>query len=105
MMRAVDGFAQAASAYGRAARGLETANAGPAPAKPGGFADMVRRAVDDVVDGQKMAERQAAQGVEGKADLSGVVAAVAEAEVTLQAVVAVRDRVIEAYKDIMRMPI
>jgi flagellar hook-basal body complex protein FliE len=105
MMRAIDGFAHAASAYGRAARGLEVADEGAAPEKPGAFADMVRRAVDDVVDAQKAAERQAAQGVEGKADLSGVVAAVAEAEVTLQAVVAVRDRVIEAYKDIMRMPI
>ena len=105
MTRAIDGFAQAASAYGRAARGLDAAEAGGGREKPGAFADMVRRAVDDVVDTQKAAERQAAQGVEGKADLSGVVAAVAEAEVTLQAVVAVRDRVIEAYKDIMRMPI
>ena len=105
MVRAIDGFAQAASAYGRAARGLAVADAGAGAAKPGGFADMVRRAVDEVVDGQKAAEGQAAQAVAGKGDLSGVVAAVAEAEVTLQAVVAVRDRVIEAYKDIMRMPI
>jgi len=33
-----------------------------------------------------------------------VITAVAEAEVTLQTVVAVRDRVIEAYRDIARMP-
>ncbi len=105
MTRAIDGFAQAASAYGRAARGLAAADTGAAAAKPEGFADMVRRAADDVVHAQKAAERQAVQAVEGKADLSGVVAAVAEAEVTLQAVVAVRDRVIEAYKEIMRMPI
>jgi flagellar hook-basal body complex protein FliE len=37
--------------------------------------------------------------------MSNVVTAVAEAEAALQTVVAVRDRVIEAYKDIMRMPI
>jgi flagellar hook-basal body complex protein FliE len=105
MVRAIDGFAQAASAYGRtAARASGAAEAAP-EGKPGAFADMVRHAVDGVVDGQKAAERQAVQGLDGKADLSGVVAAVAEAEVTLQAVVAVRDRVIEAYKDIMRMPI
>ncbi|MFO1129438.1 MAG: flagellar hook-basal body complex protein FliE [Rhodospirillales bacterium] len=105
MVRAIDGFAQAASAYGRAARGLDGADAGTGPSKTNDFADMVRHAVDEVVDGQKAAERQASQAVAGKGDLSGVVAAVAEAEVTLQAVVAVRDRVIEAYKDIMRMPI
>jgi flagellar hook-basal body complex protein FliE len=34
-----------------------------------------------------------------------VVTAVAEADLTLQTVVAVRDRVIEAYQNIMRMPI
>jgi flagellar hook-basal body complex protein FliE len=34
-----------------------------------------------------------------------VVTAVAEAEATLQTVVAVRERIIEAYKDILRMPI
>src|SRR5574338_1479843 len=105
MTRAIDGFAQAASAYGRAARGSGVADAVAPQEKPGAFADMVRRAVNDVVDAQKATERQAAAGIEGKADLSGVVAAVAEAEVTLQAVVAVRDRVIEAYKDIMRTPI
>ena len=39
-----------------------------------------------------------------KADLSSVVTAVAEAELTLQTVVAVRDKVIESYKQILRMP-
>ena len=34
-----------------------------------------------------------------------MVTAVAEAEATLQTVVAVRERIIEAYKDILRMPI
>ncbi|MFO1153514.1 MAG: flagellar hook-basal body complex protein FliE [Rhodospirillales bacterium] len=106
MMRGIDGFAQAASAYTRVARGGDAAETTTvAQGDKGGFADMVRQAVDGVVDSQKATERQAAAGVEGKGDLSGVVAAVAEAEVSLQAVVAVRDRVIEAYKDIMRMPI
>ncbi|QLH38423.1 MAG: flagellar hook-basal body complex protein FliE [Defluviicoccus sp.] len=34
-----------------------------------------------------------------------MVSAVAEAEATLQTVVAVRERIIDAYKEIMRMPI
>jgi flagellar hook-basal body complex protein FliE len=38
-------------------------------------------------------------------DLNNVVMAVANAEVSLQAAVAVRDKVIQAYMDIVRMPI
>ena len=45
------------------------------------------------------------QGAAGKADLGQVVTAVSNAEVTLQAAVAVRDKVIQAYMDIIRMPI
>ena len=37
--------------------------------------------------------------------MNKVVTAVAEAELTLQTVVTIRDKVIEAYRDIMRMPI
>jgi flagellar hook-basal body complex protein FliE len=42
---------------------------------------------------------------ESKADLTDVVQAVTSAELTLQTVVAVRDRLIAAYQEIMRMPI
>jgi len=41
----------------------------------------------------------------GQADVNEVVTAIAEAEVTLQAVTTVRDRVIQAYQDIAKMPI
>ena len=41
----------------------------------------------------------------GKADVNEVITAVSEAELTLQTVVALRDRVIQAYQEILRMPI
>ena len=41
----------------------------------------------------------------GKANVVDVVTAVAETEVAVEALVAVRDRVITAYEEIMRMPI
>ena len=41
----------------------------------------------------------------GKASIDQVVIAVAEAETTLATVVAVRDKVLEAYREILRMPI
>jgi len=43
--------------------------------------------------------------IAGKTDLSSVIAAVANAELTLQTVVAVRDRMVQAYQEVMRMPI
>jgi flagellar hook-basal body complex protein FliE len=41
----------------------------------------------------------------GKSNIVDVVTAVAETEVAIDAVVAVRDRVIQAYEEIMKMPI
>ena len=41
----------------------------------------------------------------GQVDIRDVVMAVNNAEVTLQTAVAVRDKVIAAYQEIMRMPI
>ena len=45
------------------------------------------------------------KAVAGEAELSEVVTAVANAETALQTVVTVRDRIITAYQEIMRMPI
>jgi flagellar hook-basal body complex protein FliE len=41
----------------------------------------------------------------GKTNVIDVVTAVAETEVAVETMVAVRDRVISAYEEIMRMPI
>ena len=46
-----------------------------------------------------------AKAVVGEADLVEVVTAVNSAEMALQTVVTVRDRVISAYQEILRMPI
>ena len=43
--------------------------------------------------------------LQGKANVVDVVTAVAETEVALETMVSVRDRVIAAYEEIMRMPI
>ena len=53
----------------------------------------------------KSGEDMAAKAVTGEADLTDVVQAISSAELTLQTVVSVRDRMISAYQDIMRMPI
>ncbi|MGD9538047.1 MAG: flagellar hook-basal body complex protein FliE [Alphaproteobacteria bacterium] len=70
-----------------------------------GFAGMVKSALDDTAATLKKSEALTNQALVNPADLGEVVTAVASAEVTLQTVVAVRDRVVQAYQDILRMPI
>lgn len=98
-------FAKAAAAYVNTAR--KTAEPGLAAPKTGGsdFAGLIRDAAQATVSGLKQGEAASLQAVSGKADIGQVVTAVANAEVTLQAAVAVRDRVVQAYLDIIRMPI
>lgn len=50
-------------------------------------------------------ESISAQAIANKAELHELVTAVSNAELTLKTVVAVRDKVISAYQDIMRMPV
>jgi flagellar hook-basal body complex protein FliE len=50
-------------------------------------------------------EQMATQQVAGKGNIVDVVQAVNSAELTLDTVVAVRDKVIAAYQSIMQMPI
>lgn len=95
----------AVNAYSNAAtRGL--APGMDARATPGeSFADLVRDMVTDAVDTAKVSEQVSADALTGKADVTEVVMAVNNAELSLQAVVGIRDKVIEAYQEIIRMPI
>ena len=69
------------------------------------FSEMVTEALEGAVKIERTGEHTAMQSVAAKADLVDVVTAVTNAEVALQAVVAVRDRVIAADQEIIRMPI
>ena len=69
------------------------------------FADMLSDVATDAKASGVASEKLSMQAVAGKADINDVVTAVANAEVTLQTVVAVRDKVISSYQDILRMPI
>lgn len=69
------------------------------------FGDMVQKAAQDSIETLHEGEKKSAQAVIGKANLTDVVEAVTNAEMTLQTVIAVRDRMLTAYQEIMRMPI
>lgn len=88
----------AASAYQRV-------QAGPGADAGGGFGAVLERAVQGVVDAGTGAETQAKQALAGNGDLTSVVTAVSKAELALETATAVRDRVVSAYQDIMRMAI
>lgn len=69
------------------------------------FAKFLTDAVQGVVDGGKVADQKALDLVSGKGDIVDVVTAISQTEVALETMVTVRDRVISAYEEIMRMPI
>lgn len=96
------GFNAAAAAY---ANTLRRAQPGAGEVAAGGFQDLVKQAATGAVESLKSGEAATMKAVTGKADMAQVVTAVSNAEVTLQAAVAVRDKVIQAYLDVIRMPI
>lgn len=101
----------AAKAYAATQKGLGIGD-GPSqsatlsgPQHGGGFADILKSAIGDAVSASKHAEHQMAAQVAGKAELVDVVTAISAAESSLETVMAVRDQVIAAYQEIIRMPI
>ncbi len=102
-------FASGASAYANAAKQLAKSASVEAPGDVKGtgtgFADLLKDAMKDVVDTQQKSETATVSAAAGKADLNSVVAAVTNAELTLQTVVAVRDKVLGAYQEILHMQI
>ncbi len=101
----VNSYAGAVAAYARAAggAGAPAPEEGEAPAET--FAALLKTAVTGAIETANRGERMSLAAINDRADITEVVTAVAEAELTLQTVVAVRDRVIGAYQDVMRMAI
>jgi flagellar hook-basal body complex protein FliE len=89
--------ATAASAYGRVDAG--------APPSMAGFGAALTTALQGVVESGHQADALSAQAISGTGNLTDVVSAVNRAELALQTTTAIRDRVVSAYQEIMRMPI
>ncbi len=99
-------FTEAVRAYEKIAR--QDSIQGPDAAQPKGgtgFADALREATEGAVSSLREGEVQSLQAAAGNADINDVVMAVGKAEMTLQTVVTLRDKVIHAYQEILRMPI
>ncbi|MBK3734087.1 flagellar hook-basal body complex protein FliE [Azospirillum brasilense] len=87
-----------------------TAAAGSAPAETAASAEssfgaFLDRQVSQAVETLNEGERMSVAAVAGKAGTHEVVRSVLAAEMTVQTVVSIRDRMVQAYQDVMRMAI
>ena len=111
-------FSEALAAYRQAALqaqprgGAETAQMptgtnAPTPTDDAGqsFKEVLGTAAQDAVKTIGQGEKQSLEAAAGSADMNDVVMAMSKAEMTLQSVTAVRDKAIQAYQQIIKMPI
>jgi flagellar hook-basal body complex protein FliE len=98
----------AAAAYQGAARIARPGSgeaAGEGAAGGADFGSILAQASQSAMQSLKAGEQASLRALAGKADVGQVVQAISAAETTLQATIAVRDRVVQAYQEIIRMPI
>ena len=69
------------------------------------FLDLMNNALGSALEAGKKAEDVSTLAVLGKTDINSLATAVSSAELVLQEVVAIRDKVISAYQQIMQMPV
>ena len=99
-------FTEAVKAYDKIARQDSIQVGDAAQSKDGiGFSDVLRTATEGAMSSLREGEAMSLQAAAGTADINDVVMAVGKAEMALQTVVTLRDKVIGAYQEILRMPI
>lgn len=102
---------QIAGAYRAAAVSTLGAGAAAGTSSPPGaaagrsFGEVLEQAVAGAVQQGQAADTASTRALAGQTGVTEVVLAVAKAELALQTAVAVRDRVVAAYQEVMRMPI
>ena len=97
----------AANAYAALSRIMESGGAEKSGQSAGGpsFGALLKDAIGSVMEAGKKSDAQTMAMASGKANVMDVVTAVAETDVAVSTLVSVRDRVIQSYEDIMKMPI
>ncbi len=93
----------AANAYGLAASGF--GGSGEDGTDTVGFTSVLGRAVQSAIATGEAADTQAMKAIAGVGNITDMVTAVSRAQLVLQSTVAIRDRVVSAYQEIMRMSI
>ena len=91
------------SSLGTAAKGLKTAATGGADA--GAFADQLGKLVANVEESAADANQAVTSMIDKNGDVHEAMIAMQRAETALQLTVQVRNKLVQAYQDVMRMPI
>ena len=96
----------ATSAYTSAMNQIKKAAGGDTSegADSGAFGDMLKQSLRSAIDSQHKSEKISGAALAGKADMTDVLQAVNDAEMALNTVLAVRDKVVQAYESVMRTP-
>ncbi len=70
------------------------------------FGDILKKAVDEVNNYQKNAEKMSADYAAGKTDnINDVIIAAEKADISLRLTIDIRNKIVDAFKEIMRMQI
>ena len=95
----------AKGAYSRSTSLESPMGAGEIERTPSTFGEMVRGATADAVQTVRSSEQAITQGLTGDLDTQQIVEATVALETTVQVAVSVRDRFVEAYQEVLRMPV
>ena len=94
------------STYSKALQGLKNSTSSTSTNSGSSiFGDLVRNSLDSAIDAQYKSEQVSAAALVGQADMTDVIQAIGDAELALNTVIAVRDKVISAYESIINMSI
>lgn len=100
---AIDSLKGVASSVGSLAEGAVSTAATVATGPS--FASVLGGVASDAVESLKKGEAMSFAGIQGKANTREVVDAVMQADQTLKTAVALRDKIVSAYLDIVKMQI
>lgn len=70
-----------------------------------GFTEALESALKDMRASLDRGERAAADAMAGRGDVQSMVEALTATQLALETAVAVRDKVVEAYQEVLRMPV
>src|SRR5437660_1637115 len=97
----------AENAYAALARMTDVGAGAGSSSEAGGqsFGAVLKDAIGSVMESGRKSDAQTLAMTSGKSNVMDMVTAVTETDVAVSTLVSVRDRVIQSYEDIMKMPI
>ena len=104
MTNAINGLTGAARAY-QAAQSLPAAKVAPESAQAPSFSEMLGNTAQDALQTIRAGDEAAVAGLQGRMSPQQVVEATMAMESAVKVTTAVRDRVVEAYQEILRMAV